>query len=138
MNRFLFYASARLFGEACVSLYICRITPDGREQVYLIPRPADDPFYASELHMPGARKIPNETDADHLRRAIAETPFDISPACVEYAVSTTIKAKRGTEYADIRRVRVAYDAAQADFYDVDSLPDGTMEHHRDLIAMVKS
>jgi len=56
---------------------------------------------------------------------------------VEYAASTTLKAKRGTEFADIRCVTVPYDAEQRNFYDVDSLPENTIEHHRVIIKMVK-
>ena len=137
MNKFLIYASARFFGEACLELYICRTTPQGKKQVYLLPRPASDPFYPSQLHMPGARKIPTETDCDHLRRAFKETPFSID-TCVEYLMSTTLKAKRGTEYADIRRVTVPYDPKQEHFYDVDNLPENMIEHHKVIIRMVKN
>ena len=78
MPRELFYASARMFGETCLELYISRYTPQGKEQVYLIPRPANDPFYPSMLHMPGVRKIPTELDADHVQRALKEIPFKIT------------------------------------------------------------
>jgi hypothetical protein len=137
LPREFFYASARLFGEACLELYIFRLTPDGREQVYLIPRPDDDPFYPSEYHLPGARKIPNELDCDHLRRALAETPFMALSDCVEYAATVTIKAKRGTEYADIRRLNVPYELRVDGFYDVDHLPRNTMKHHIELIKLVR-
>lgn len=137
MNRFLFYTSARLFGEACLELYICRRTPDGREQVYLIPRPDNDPFYPSMLHMPGVRKIPTELDADHVRRALKEIPFKINPSCIEYFASATFKAKRGTEYADIRRVIVPYIYGHDHFYDVDHLPQNMIEHHKAIIKMMR-
>jgi hypothetical protein len=136
MNRFLFYASARWFGEACLELYICRCAPDGW-QVYLLPRPANDPFYPSQLHMPGARKIPTETDREHLTRAIGETPFSAMIDKVEYLISSTFKAKRGTEYADVRRLIVPYDTHYSDFYSVYHLPGNMIEHHKAIIEMVK-
>lgn len=138
MPRELFYASARMFGETCLELYIYRCTPQGKEQVYLIPRSDSDPFYPGMLHMPGVRKIPTETDADHVRRALKETPFKISLSSVEYFASSTFRAKRGTEYADIRRVAVPYNARQVDFYDVDNLPRNIIEHHRAIIKMTKT
>jgi len=138
MNRFLFYASARLFGEACLELYICtRIS--GKEYVYLIRRPYNDPFYPSMLHMPGARKIPNETDYEHLTRAIRETPFSSYIDEVEYLMSSTFKAKRGTEYADVRRIVLPYEPQTgvfADFYDVEYLPQNIIEHHKEIIRMI--
>ena len=137
MNKFLFYLSARMFGEACLELYICRLTPEGKQQVYLIPRPANDPFYPSMLHMPGARKIPTEMDGDHLRRAIKETPFNLTNGCVEYIMSTTLKAKRGVEYADIRRIVVPYNSEHRNFYDVNSLPGDIISHHVLIINIVK-
>ena len=137
MNKFLFYLSARLFGEACLELYIHRFTPDGKEQVYLIPRPDNDPFYPSMMHMPGVRKLPTETDEQHLIRAMTEVDFDIQGLYYKYATSTTVKAKRGTEFADIRSVRVPYDENQTGFYDVDNLPDNLIEHQRVFIDMVK-
>ena len=137
MNKFLFYASARWFGEAVLELYICRRTPEGCKQVYLIPRSADDPFYPSMLHMPGARKLPTETDQDHFRRALKETPFD-SSVYVEYILSTPLKTKRGTDFSDIRRIVVPYNSKQQDFYDVDNLPRNIIEHHKTMIEMVKN
>jgi len=137
MNRFLFYLSARLFGEACLELYICRITPDGREQVYLIPRPKNDPFYPSMLHMPGVRKIPNERDTDHLIRAIEEVEFRLPVMNYEYVLSTTVKTKRGTVFTDIRRIQIPYDEGQSGFYDANDLPDNLIEHHYGLINELK-
>ena len=137
MNKFLFYASARWFGEAVLELYICRRTPQGKEQVYLLPRPANDPFYPSMLHMPGARKLPTETDQDHFRRALKETPFGLS-VHVEYILSTTLKTKRGTDFSDIRRIVVPYNSKQQDFYDVDNLPRNIIEHHKVMIEMVRN
>ncbi len=87
--------------------------------------------------MPGARKIPTETDCDHLQRAIKEVPFGISVDCITYLASTTLKAKRGVEYADIRGVIVPYDPEQAGFYDVDDLPYNIIEHHETMIKMVR-
>ena len=137
MNKFLFYASARLFGEACLELYICRFTPDGKEQVYLLSRPANDPFYPSMLHMPGARKIPTETSAENLARAFSETPFNLNICVVEYVLSETYEAKRGVEYADVRRVVVSYHEGQINFHDVDNIPNNTIEHHKVIIKTVK-
>ena len=138
MNKFLFYASARWFGEAVLELYICTRV-DGKEYVYLIRRSANDPFYSSMLHMPGARKLPTETDQDHLRRALKETPFDPS-VHVEYILSTTLKTKRGTDFSDIRRIVLPYEPMKfdfTDFYDVKDLPDNIIEHHKVIIEMVK-
>lgn len=135
MNKFLFYLSARLFGEACLELFIYRITPEGKKQVYLLPRPNDDPFYANMLHLPGARKIPTETDEETLRRAIKETPF--VPKEIEYLFPDTYKAKRGVEFADVRSFRVDYRALDHNhFYSVDSLPDNLIEHHRKIIERI--
>lgn len=136
MPRDLFYGSARLFGEACLELYVYRHVA-GREQMYLLARPDNDPFYPGMLHLPGVRKIPSETDADHLRRALKEVPFNISPHDVKYVASVTYKAKRGTEYADIRRVSVGYNASHEGFYDVDKLPRGVIAHHVQIIKLMK-
>lgn len=133
MNKFLFYLSARMFGEACVELFIYRKTPVGRMQVYLLPRPKNDPFYPNQLHMPGARKIPTETYTQTLTRAIRETPYGGQIKSIQYIKSDTYKAKRGVEYADIRGLEVAYQKNAPNFYDVDNLPSNMIEHHRQII-----
>jgi hypothetical protein len=140
MNRLMFYASARLFGEACLELYICTRPREGKEFVYLTRRPFDDPFYPDMLHLPGVRKIPTETDTDHLIRAIMETPFYIAPEQVEYVLSSTFKAKRGTVYSDVRRVVLPYDPQLHNFesfYDVDNLPGNMIEYQKTLVEMVR-
>ena len=140
MNKFLFYASARQFGEACLELYICTRPREGKEYVYLVRRPHDDPFYPSMLHMPGVRKIPTETDLGHLSRAILETPFRISPEKVEYVLSSTFKARRGVVYSDVRRVVLPYEPFRyrfEDFYYVGSLPENIIEYHKAIIEMVR-
>jgi len=137
MNKFMFYLSARMFGEACLELYICRTTPEGKEQVYLTPRPKNDPFYALMLHMPGARKIPTETDQQTFLRAIGETLFSNRITRLEYVMSSTFKARRGVEYADIRRIEVSYYEGDADFYDAENIPPNTIEHHKTIIRMVR-
>lgn len=137
MNKILFFLSARWFGEACLELYIYRITPEGKEQVYLTPRSRDDPFYSLMLHVPGVRKIPNESDAEHYQRAVSETPFDLQSSCVEYVASTTLKTKRGTEFADIRRIHIRYSIDDASFYNVNDLPENIIEHHATIIEIAK-
>lgn len=133
MNKFLFYLSARMFGEACIELFIYRRTPSGNTQIYLLPRPKNDPFYAGQLHMPGARKIPTETDAQTLTRAIRETPYSGQIKSVQYIKSDTYKAKRGVEYADIRGLEVAYRKNETDFYDLSNLPGNIIKHHKQII-----
>lgn len=133
----LFFLSARLFGEACLELYICRVTPEGKEEVYLLPRPKNDPFYPSMLHMPGVRKIPSETDYQHFMRAIGETIFINRITRQSYVMSNTFKTPRGTEFADVRKIEVSYYRDDPDFYDVENIPSNTIEHHKVIIRMVK-
>lgn len=138
MNKFLFYASARWFGEACLELCVTRTTPQGKKQIYLIPRPDDDPFYPGMLHLPGVRKIPNEMEPGQLRRLQGELPFRLSNYKLTYLASGTYKAKRGTEYADIRGVVVPYKSTDTDFYDMDRIPRNVIEHHKEIIKMVRN
>ena len=127
-----------MFGEACLELYIYRITPEGKEQVYLIPRSKNDPFYPSMMHMPGVRKLPTETNEQHFQRLFKELNFPVDiDTDIYYAASVTVKAKRGTEFADIRKMEVPYDEKQAGFYDVDNLPKNIIDHHKLFIAMVR-
>lgn len=136
MNKFLFYLSARMFGEACIELFIWRKTPGGQTQVYLLPRQKNDPFYAGLFHMPGARKIPTETDSQTLTRAIRETPYSKQINSIQYIKSDTYSAKRGVEYADVRGLNVAYHKTDPNFYDVDNLPNNMIEHHKKIIKDV--
>lgn len=133
LPRWLFFLSARLVGEACLELFIWRITPEGVKQVYLIPRPKNDPFWPGMLHLPGVRKIPSERDGDHLRRALSETPYRHLIGNVKYLFSNTYPSARGTVYKDVRSLRVDYRAIDRDFYDVKHLPKGIINHQDDVI-----
>jgi len=129
MNRFLFYTSARLFGEACLSLCILRKTPNNEIQIYLLRRPKNDPFYPFMLHIPGTRKLPNDTDDAQLKRVIKETAIKIELQDIEYITSTTIKTARGTEFADYRLVIVPFYDNEPNFYDIYNLPNNVIKHH---------
>lgn len=133
----MFYLSARMFGEACLELFIYRFAPNKKMQLYLLPRPKNDPFYAGMMHLPGARKIPTETGQQTLARAFRETPFNPKNYVIEHAMNETYKAKRGVEYADIRRVFIhEYNPAIKDFYYLDDLPDNIIAHHKQIIKDV--
>ena len=130
LPKFLWYLSARWFGAACISLYVNRYTPEGHEQVLLLPRPLNDPYFAGLLHLPGARKNPKETDAETLQRAMEEADLRGAP---RYLYSDTYFTARGTEYADIRGVTVDYNPNDGRFYDVDYLPASVIPHHVEII-----
>ena len=133
MNKLLFYVSARLFGEANLTLCILRKIPNGKTQIYLLPRSKNDPFYPSMFHIPGVRKLPNDTDEAQLKRVINETTVCIESKDIKYFASTTIKTARGTEFADWRYVMVPFYADEPDFYDIDNLPKNTIAHHQEFI-----
>jgi hypothetical protein len=136
MNKFLFYASARWFGEACLELVIYRTTPIGTTEIYLLPRPANDPFFAGLLHIPGTRKLPNDTDEKQLKRVIGETPFEILSVNVKYVLSLTVHTKRGTEFSDVRMVKRSYYYDEPDFYNIAKLPNNLVEHHYKIISLL--
>ena len=129
----IFYASARIFGEACLELFIFRYTSGGNEQIYLLRRPIDDPYYPGLLHIPGTRKLPDDTDELQLRRIIAETELNIDWRDIDYRSSLTIKSPRGTEYADIRYIVIPCDSNDENFYYIDRLPDDLIDAHKELI-----
>jgi hypothetical protein len=86
------------------------------------------------FHAPGTRKLINESDNEQLTRTTYETPININIRDIKYGLSDTYVSKRGTEFADVRYVFV--ENKTIDFYDVDNLPENTIEHHRYFIKRI--
>ena len=129
----IFYASANIFGEACLELIIVRQTPEGLRQIYLTRRDEDDLYYPGALHLPGTRKLPDDTDKLQLLRIIGETPLNINWLDIKCFFSMTIQCPRGTEYADVRRVEIPYNANDEGFYDIGNLPYDVIDSHKEFI-----
>ena len=131
--RDLFNATPRIFGEACLELCIFRNDLKGNKEVYLSRRSIGDPFYSGAWHVPGTRKLPDDTDKIQLLRVLSEVPFFIDWRLVKYGYSITIHTERGTEYADVRYIIIPYCQDDPGFYDITELPSTTINSHRDFI-----
>lgn len=99
----LFYFVSKYFGECCLELCIFS-NINNEPNIYLYPRPRNDPFWPSKLHIPGTRKLKGDTDLVSLIRVIRETPLDIRVEDIKYVNSDIIHNPRGTEYSDLRMV----------------------------------
>lgn len=114
-----------------MELCIFRTTPKGKQQVYLIRRPPNDPFYPNMLHVPGVRKVSNENEAGQLKRLKREIPYSLDG--MQYEFSDTYFAKRGTEFADVRSLTVPYVRSADNFYNLDDLPSPMIPHHIEML-----
>lgn len=100
---------------------------DGKLQVLLLQRPADDPIFPNKLHSPGT--IVRATDsegayADAFQRLLDGELHDVALAGPpEYVTSVLHKSKRGMEDATVFFVEVIGQPTAGEFYDIDNLPD---------------
>lgn len=105
---------------------------DGRIEVLLIERAADDPFWPGMFHTPGTviRATDAETDSENwpaFQRILHDELKDTKVSEPYYVGSLLHKSKRGVEQAQLYWVEVRGDPAVGTFYDVESLPEGLID-----------
>jgi hypothetical protein len=141
MIKWLFYKSAKWFGEACLELAVLRKTPAGSTEILLLQRPVDDPFWPSQLHIPGTRKLPKDTDKAQITRVMKEAGIYVgiyvNPSTIKYVASMTVETLRGTQFSDIRRVFIYYNRLDENFYDINYLPENIINHQIKIIDIIK-
>lgn len=133
----LFEEISRLTVNSVVEIVPLRKVDD-KIQVLLTERDEDDPIYAGIVHTPGT--VIRSTDQEGSYQSAFERIFNDELASVEtsepqYLGSVFHQIKRGREDAKIFFVEVRGEPATGKFYDVDALPDNTMDSQIDFIRM---
>lgn len=120
---------------------------DGRLEVFMLPRPDDDPYWAGQWHMPGTvlRSTDNEGDfSSGFERLFAkkgEGEGKIVPVTEPKHIGTKFwNVERGRELDHMHYVVVETTGDDVDlpgvFFPVDELPDNTIEHHKVMIGEI--
>lgn len=128
----IFNAICRLVVTAIVELVPLRRTPDGRTEVLLTQREADDPFWPRKWHNPGT--VIRSTDIDEaaaLARVLQnelQLPLDNTPGPT-YAGHLFHSTIRGAEATQVYYIELAENPPTGTFYDVEQLPEDMIESH---------
>lgn len=129
----LFIQIARL-----VSLSIIEVVPlrmhNGKVQVLLVPRDANDVIWPGKVHTPGTVLRPTDsTDLYTVFARIVEDELKGTAVGTPVFVQNEVrKTKRGMEQAQIYWVEVQGEPAVGEFYDHDALPENLIPEQRDF------
>ncbi len=116
------------------------ITPwkieDGIIKVYMTRRPANDPHFANQLHMPGTMCNGNDkTMATAIQRIKNKELVGFVADEPENVDSLYRDTPRGPEGAFIYLMKVTSGGNPEDWYDAENPPEDTIEHHKDMIKL---
>ena len=131
----LFIQIARL-----VSLSIIEVVPlrmhNGKVQVLLVPRDADDTIWPGKVHTPGTVLRPTDsTDLSTVFARIVEDELRNTAVGTPVFVQNEVrKTKRGMEQAQIYWVEVQSEPLVGEFYDHDALPENYIKQQHDFIT----
>lgn len=140
----LFIAVAQKVTVPTMEVAPLRRTPDGRVEILLTQRPADDPYWPGGWHIPGTVIRATDTEGgfstgfervlkDELHDAIRQVGE------IKFAGMKFWDVKRGRELDMMHFFET--DATDEDvkvgqFFDVGQLPDTTLEHHKIMIPEI--
>lgn len=126
----IFEQIARIVALPILEIIPLRRADDGRTEVLLIERAADDPLWPGALHTPGT--VIRATDVhtgetpqnwQALERVLRDELMDTKVGPPQYVGSLLHESKRGVEQAQLYWVEVLDETPKAGaFYDVNDLP----------------
>jgi len=136
----IFNQIARLTVTPCLELVCFRMTEDKIVQALLTRRNANDPHWPNQLHNPGT--VIRATDVDVngtfnrainriVKNELGNVEFQTAPRLVTHIFH---QVKRGVEIAFIHWAIISSASDYGEFYDVTSLPNDLIDHHRKVIA----
>lgn len=111
---------------------------EGRVEVLLIKREADDELWPGALHTPGtvirATDTTNSQSLIPFARILHDELKDTPVGTPHYLGSIFHESKRGSEQAQLYWVEVTGEPKTGAFYDVDALPDDLIASQLDFIS----
>lgn len=134
----VFHAVARLVALPIVEVVPLRVKSAGGVEILLLRRPADDPVWPNQLHVPGtvvrASDEPGFFD-DALARVLAQELDGTSTSSPVFVKSMLHMQARGMEAAQIFWVLVEGEPTEGTFYDADDLPEALVATQLDFIPV---
>lgn len=130
----VFFEFARLQCLPVIELVPLRNGERGVE-VLLIERPADDPFFAGQVHNPGTIvRAKDQTIENVIERLVThELPGTAFAGELTYVATQLHTSKRGNEWATIYYAELADSAGHGNWYPADNLPANLIESQVDFI-----
>lgn len=131
----VWYEILRLNGGGTVEVIPYRVQ-NGKIEVYMTRRPANDPFWPNQLHCPGVMVIgidPSEEVV--LERLRTKELKNAVTGGFEKIASVLRNTKRGTEVALVHMTQVFEGLPEENWYDTAKLPEDTIDHHVKMIEM---
>ncbi|HEV7453839.1 MAG TPA: hypothetical protein VGO07_01120 [Candidatus Saccharimonadales bacterium] len=122
----IFHQLARLLPMPVVEVVPLRTTGNGKVEILLLNREADDPIWPGKLHVPGT--VIRATDTEYsfesaLRRVIHDEMADTEVSEPVFVETMLHRSLRGMEVGQIFWLDVRGNPKQGAFYDVNNLPD---------------
>jgi hypothetical protein len=110
---------------------------DGKIKVYMTRRPASDPLYANQLHMPGTMcNGSDKTMAMAIQRIKDKEMQGFEGEEPENVDSLYRDTPRGPEGAFIYLMKVTKGGKPEDWFDAENLPEDTIDHHKEMIKII--
>jgi hypothetical protein len=111
---------------------------DGKVEVLLLSREADDPLWPNELHVPGTVIRPTDTEGNIYKafeRILNDELKGTESSSPHYVGSNLHPSKRGMEQAQIYWVEVTGEPTIGQFHVVDELPSNVIESQLNFIKL---
>jgi quercetin dioxygenase-like cupin family protein len=132
----IFHEVSRLVATPIIEVVPLRISPDGKIEVLLLRREADDPVWPGQLHVPGtvvrASDAPHSFD-DPLNRIFTKELGGVKLSAPVFVKNIFHNSGRGMEASQIYWVEVQSEDATHEFYDIDNLPEAIVNSQLDFI-----
>lgn len=140
----VFEQIARLVALPVVEFIPLRMTTEGKVEVLLIERAADDPFWPKMLHTPGT--VVRATDVHKgqqddwqaFERIVQDELRGLKVSSPHYVGTMFHDSKRGSELAQLYWVDVLAEPEVGRFYDVSALPEQLIDSQRTFINHTSS
>ena len=141
----LFIALAAKITTPTVDLVPVRKNQDGEPEILLIQRPADDPYWPREWHVPGTVIRASDKEGSDFSSGKERVLRDELHGTIRMIGAPQFI---GAKFWDVKRGRelehlfyFETDAADEDvvegqFFTVNNIPDSTMSHHRVIVSEI--
>ena len=132
----IFHQIARLVTMAIVEIVPLRKSPEGKIEILLLKREADDPIFPRQLHSPGKVVLASDTAGSFnstLQRVLSEELTGVRTSKPVFVKSMLHHSGRGMEVSQIFWVEVYGDSTVGEFYNVNNLPATIMQSQLDFI-----
>jgi hypothetical protein len=132
----IFHAIARLMVMPIIEVVPLRRGPEGRVEILLLKREANDPVWPRQLHVPGT-VVRASDEAGSFRDALTRV-LEGELKQVEVGEPVLVKnilhhSGRGMEASQVFWVEVRGEAGKREFYDAEHLPDTIVKSQLDFI-----